>query len=202
MLDDIDLDLPEEEPKRPRPSSGRSFMVVAGVLGAIMLLALISMAIYALVILPRQQAAEPKQPSSVQQTTTALALAAAQDTSTNTSTSTASATATRTPTQTASPSPTEQATIAATDTPVTPIFTNTPGPTTAGETATVEAALTNAALAATNAASTGTLTPTSTPSALPDTGFADDVGASGLILASLVLLAVIVLTRQLRSAYE
>jgi hypothetical protein len=209
MLDDIDLDIPEEEPQRPPPSSNRAFLVVAGVLGAIMILAIIGMAIYALVILPRQQAAEEAEaPSSLQLTSTELAKAL-QATATPTLSPTLTAIPSDTPTPTLTPTDTIAPTETPSETPVTPIFTSsaeasaTAGASattdSAGATGTVEAVLTNAAAAATSAALG---TPTATSSALPDTGFGDTVGFPGLALATALLIAVILLTRSLRASYE
>jgi len=202
MLDDSDLDIPEQTPP-PQRSGGRSFLVIAGTLGAIMLLSLVGMAVYALVILPQQQA-EPPTLSDVQQTQTAVASALQV---TNTSTPTVTFTATSSPT-TEPPTPTaETPSETPSETPLTPLFTNTftasPNP----ATATVNALLTQAALAQTQAATPGaqtstpsiSSTPSVTPSQLPDSGFVDDVGAPGLLAAAAILLLVIFATRRLRS---
>lgn len=179
MLDDIDRDDPQEE--RPQRSGNNRFVALAGILGAILLLALIAVAIYALVILPAQQAppVEPDAELSIQQTATALALAA-------------QATDTTAPTSTTSPTPAPSDTPTAT--PVTPIFTAAAG----GATATVNALLTEAAQALTATPGGPTATPSSTPSSLPDTGFADEFGFPGLIAAAGLLLVVIVFARRLR----
>jgi len=83
-------------------------------------------------------------------------------------------------------------TLPPTNTPViaeaTATLTETPNP----ATATVGAAFTQIA------ASTQTVIATST--ALPNTGFADEVGAPGLIIAALALVVVIFLVRRLRAA--
>jgi hypothetical protein len=62
------------------------------------------------------------------------------------------------------------------------------------QTATVAAALTQAA----QAQLTVTGMPTSTR--LPNTGFIDDVGAPGLVVMAIALVAVILLARRLRSS--
>lgn len=202
MLEDSELNIPDDSaPPEPKRSGSRSFLVVAGTLGAIMLLALVGMAVYALVILPQQQAAEPEQPSSAQLTSTAVALALqATDTPTRTPTSTFTAS----PTQTATDTPTDTPT----ETPITPLFTNTFTATTNAATATVDALLTQAAIAQTQAATPGasatadgsvTATPTVTPSALPDSGFADNLGIPGLLLAAAIMLMIIFTARRLRS---
>lgn len=192
MLDDNDLDIPEESQEQQR-SGNRSFVMIAGVLGTLLVLALIAMAVYTLVYLPRQAAEPDEGPSAAQLTNTAEAKAL-QITSTPSNTPTA--TLTRTPTNTRPP-----ASDTPTETPVTPIFSITPDP----ATATVNALLTAAAAAQTNAASTIlTFTPTATSStsSLPDAGFSDNFGAPGLLIAAGLLLIVIVAARRLRISHS
>lgn len=184
MLDDKDLDIPEEGEAPPRRPN-RSFVVIAGILGTLLVLALIGMAVYTLFILPSREAEEP---SAAQQTSTAEALALQ---ATSTPSDTPTATLTRTPTNTEPPD-----TATPTGTPITPIFSVTPEP----ATATVNALLTAAAAAQTNAASTIlTFTPSATSGSLPDAGFGDDVGAPQLLIAAGLLLLVIVAARRLRT---
>lgn len=183
MLDDSDFDIPEDE--SPEPSGNRRFITIVGILGTIMVLALIAMAIYALVILPQQEAVETEAPSAADLTSEAEAKEIQ-----STSTATVSPTLTHTATNTLVPD-----TVTATETPVTPIFTSAAGP----ATQTVEALLTQAALAQTEAASTIlTFTPTATLGDLPDAGFADDLGLPGLLIAAGVLLLAILAVRRLR----
>ncbi|MGH2582102.1 MAG: hypothetical protein ACRDFQ_04315 [Anaerolineales bacterium] len=182
MLDDSDLQFPEQTPApAPRRSGNRSFLVVAGILGAILLLSLVGIAVYALVILPAQQAQEPVV-SSAQQTQTAVALAL-QVTLTSTNTATTAPTVTRTPTRTFTPSSTP-----ATIDPAT---------------ATVNALLTSAALAQTQAANstapTATSGPTATVSSLPQSGFAEDAGVPGLLALTAILLLIIFTARRVRT---
>lgn len=198
MLDDSALDLSQEPSPPPRRSGNRSFLVVAGILGGIMLVALIGLAVYALVILPGLRAAEPQPPSSAQLTSTAVAHSL-QITNTPTVTRTPTRTPTRTFTATSAP-PTSTDTVAA------PLFTDTPTSTPEGATETVAALLTQAALAQTQAAtSTGASatpsseTPTSTPSALPQSGFGDSSGAPLLLATAALLLLVIIAARRLRN---
>lgn len=183
MLDDSELDIPEDSRREPPRRGGNRFALIAGALGLILLLAVIAIVGYALVILPQQEAAEPG-PSAIEMTASALAQVQA------TSTPTATRTTSPTPTRTNTPRPTN-----------TPLITSTSDP----ATATVNALLTQAALAQTQAATpTGPTstpgTPTATPSALPNSGFADDIGAPGLLAAAAVLLAVVILARRLRNA--
>ncbi len=208
MLDDMELDIPEASPPPEKPSGNRGFVTAVTVLGGIMLLALIAMLVYALVILPGQQrAAEEEGPTAAQLTSTAVARGLAQVTNT-----VGAASPTASPTRTATvPPPTN--TPRPSNTPVTPLFTNTPGTPGNDATATVNALLTQAALAQTQAIATsagtaaGTATVTTTPatatvtpSALPQSGFAEDVGAPGLLLAAAMLIAIIIISRRLRSA--
>lgn len=192
MLDDLNLDFPEETPPPPEPGGSRRFLVLAGVLGVILLLALVAIGVYALVILPQQQAAQPVDEGATI-TAAALALQASQTTEapteTETPTSENTATASNTPTATG------------TSTPITPVFTigalNS-------STETVQALLTQAALAQTQAAQgtqiSGTATPTVNVNILPDSGFGDNAGIPGLVIATALLLVVILSARRLRSA--
>jgi len=171
-----DGEQPNLDAPPPEENSNRTFLVVAGILGGIVLLSLACVAAYVLFVYPntqkQQQAAVATQ--NAQNAQVALAL-----------TSTAQAVAF--PTETATPPPTQTPVIAeATDT-ATP-STVTPDP----ATATVAAALTQAAQAQL------TIVPTTT--ALPGTGIGDQYGAPGLVVAGLALVAVIFLARRLRVA--
>jgi hypothetical protein len=202
MLDDFDLDTLEEEDGGEESSSSgenRTFVVVAGGLGVLMLIALAFMAIYALVILPRQragdQAVAATETTIVQQEAAARAL---------TETALAQAQVTDTPTATKLPTSTEEPVAAAEEAEAEadePIFTPG-GPTADPRTATVQALLTSAAAAQTQAASSlNTVTPTSTLiSALPEAGFLDDTGAPALVGIAVLLVLVIMMARRLRQA--
>lgn len=196
MLDDADLNLPSEQPEPPKRSGSRNFLVVAGLLGGLMLLALIALAVWAVFIQPGRQAAAEPEAGAVQATSTQLVQAQQpSNTPTNTLAPTRTATATRTPVP---PTPT--------NTPVTPLFTTNPE-----ATQTVEALLTQAALAqeaqaaagTTDPNATATSAPTATPSALPQSGLADDIGGPGLLtIGAALLLAIIITARRLRNAHE
>jgi hypothetical protein len=176
-LNDLNYD-DEETP--PEEASNRTFLIAAGVLGGIVLLSIACLAVYALVIMPQQRAAQQgdenalaTQNAQVNEALTATQLAMSLS-------QTPQATETLFPTDTpvvAQPSPTN-----------TLEFTLTPDP----ATATVGAGLTQVA------ASTGTIIPTST--GLPTSGFADEVGLPGLVVGAMVLVAVIFLARRLRAA--
>ena len=188
MLDDLNLDFPEETPPPQRPRS-RRFLTMAGILAGILLLALLAIAVYALVILPQQQG-----PPAIDlaATSTALAIAQITDTSTPTGTQTATITDTSTPTNTPTDIPTA--------TPITPVFTSLAN----SATQTVQALLTQAALAQTQAASgtqtPGTATPTPNVNILPDSGFGDNANLPGLLVASALLILVILGARRLRTS--
>jgi hypothetical protein len=198
MLDDFDFeDFDESEPEGLPPEEGdnRTFLLVAGGLGVLVVLTLIIMAVYAFFILPNRgggdadaNATIAAQNEQIAQSLTETAIAGAFS---------------PTPSNTAAPTNTP----APTDTPAV-IFSPTPGGTDVGigptadpRTATVEALLTQAAVAQTQAASSIlTVTPTPTPvSSLPDTGLLDDLGTTGLIGLTAILLVVIFAARRLRS---
>lgn len=173
--------LDEEQPQEE--SSNRTFLIVAGILGGIILLSIACLGGYALFVIPRQSAARvDSQATLVQQNvemnTTLTALAQIEMLS-QTPPPTFTPTATNTP-------------------PIQSQVTTTPAAasasTTDPQTATVAAAYTQAAAAQ--------LTITFLPSAtaLPDTGFADDVGAPGLVVMAVALVVVILLARRLRAS--
>lgn len=185
---DMDDDVDVNEPPPPEDSSNRTFLLVVGILGGIMLLTLIILGVYALIISPFRESQRATQAVERNAQNTQIAMSITQtsvakgftDTPTVTSipptaTATATATATTRPTQ-----------VVAVPTEV--LVTFTPDP----RTATVAALLTQAA------SSQGTMTPTST--GLPQTGFADEVGVPGLLGLALALIVVIFLARRLRTA--
>jgi hypothetical protein len=176
----------------PEEASNRTFLIVAGILAGLIVISIVCMALYALVYVPQQRDREATRVAEVYAQNTQVALAAAQ-------TEEASR-FTNTPTVTSIP-PTETTT----PTSVVAVPTEEAGsPTPNSRTATVAALLTQAAEAQ--------LTITPSPSALPDTGFMDEVvvpgvgnlalviGVPGLIIISLVLVGVIILARRLRSS--
>jgi cell division septation protein DedD len=158
----------------PEETSNRTFLIAAGILGAIVLLSLACIAGYVLVILPQQQASQ-LQASNAQGTQ------AAQIGQALTATFQAQImpTATLPPTQTP-----VVAQASATSVPATA--------TTDPSTATVAAALTQAMVAQ--------LTVVPTSSALPGTGISDEFGFPGLIVMAIALVIIILLARRLRRA--
>jgi type II secretory pathway pseudopilin PulG len=160
----------------PEETSNRTFLIVAGILGGVVLLSLACVAAYVLFVYPNTQ----KQQQQVIATQNAQNAQVAQAL-------TATAEAASFPTETMTPPPSQTPVIAQATITSTP-STVTPDP----ATATVGAALTQAAQAQL------TIVPTTT--ALPGTGIADQYGAPGLVLAGMVLVAVIFLARRLRVA--
>jgi hypothetical protein len=160
----------------PEESSNRTFLIAAGILGGIVLLSIACLAGYALLILPNQQAAN-QEAAHAQETQNAEIAGAL----------TATFQAQIQPTATLPPTNTPvvaQASATVTEA----ISVSSPDP----ATATVAAALTQAAQAQQTVVATST--------ALPGTGIADEYGAPGLVVMTLVLVAVIFLSRRLRAA--
>ena len=194
MLDegnDLNLETPEAPP--PEESNNRTFLIVGGIIAALIFLTLVCGAVYVLWLGPRltaqrnaAQATIEAGNSQVIQQMTSTAQAALW---------TATPTITKTPTKTNTPA----ATLAPQNSP-TSVIALLASPTlqsTAG-TATVVALQTQLAqqLTATKMAQI-----TGTPaSGIPKTGFFDQVGLPGLILLTVVLVAVIFLSRRLRNA--
>jgi len=156
-------------------SNNRTFLLAAGGFGFLVLCALLAVGAYVFFNFNAGQ----------NNTATAQALATIQEATVVTGLTQAAATQQQ---QAAEIS----ATVPPTDTPVVAEATITPTETPNPATATVGAAVTQIA------ASTETIIPTST--ALPNTGFADDVGLPGMFALALALIVVIFLVRRLRAA--
>jgi len=183
--DDVSSDI-EEEGGTPEEASNRTFLIVAGVFGAIVVLSLICLVLFVVFkVLPDRSNRSKEATQSAQRnldivrgvTQTAIARSW-----------------TATPTEKPSPLPASP----------TPQVTNTPvirpsSTPTSPNAATLDALYkmateTKAALG--KATSTGTVQATS----LGDTGFADQVGAPALLGLAAVLVVVIFLARRLRTA--
>ena len=182
-FDDMEMDIVEDEIPPPEESSNRTFLIVAGVLGGITLIALACIVVYALVIMPQRTIQQSTQVAQLNAQNTQVAVAISQ--------TSAAAAYTRTPTSTSTRTPVPN-TPTRTATPVVVVPSDTPVPTEDPRTATVAALLTAAAEAQ------QTLVPTVT--ALPTTGFADEVGIPSLLGMAVLLVVVIFLTRRLRVA--
>ncbi len=180
IFDDNDINFPEEE-DLPEESSNRTFIIAASVMGGIILISLLCIAGYALFLAPNQQqeAANAEATLIAQNTQVAQML---------TETAVANAAA-----LTPLASPSAIASPTASPTPVIAVATDTP-------TATPDVAATGTVAAALTQAAEAIQTNVPTPSALTDTGFADDVGIPGLFAMMLLLLAVIFFARRLRQA--
>lgn len=177
MYEGDDLNTLEDDAQPPEESGNRTFLFVAGGLGLIVLLSFACLAVYGFYWIPRQtderdaqQATLVAQNVQVDQALTEKAISNMLS-------------------QVALASPT----LEPTSTPVFQQTTPTAGPMDP-QTATVAAALTQAA----QAQLTVTGLPTST--LLPNTGFIDDVGAPTLAVMALALVLVILLARRLRTS--
>jgi type II secretory pathway pseudopilin PulG len=169
----------------PEESSNRTFIMAAAGLGGLLILSMICLAVYALVLAPRQQEARATQAAlnllqntEVAQTQTAEA---AEDTPT------------AIPTETNTPLPTATVTL----TQVVVLPSNTPTPFTTLPT--LDPLTATAAAQATAEAEGGGAEPTATPTALPATGFADEAGIPTLLLFAGLLVVVVFVARGLRT---
>jgi hypothetical protein len=173
----------EDEEVSEGESDNRTFWIVAGGLGIILVLALVCMVVYAMVILPGRREAQSTQAAEINAQNTQVAMAAEMTAQAQVWTYTPTVTNTPAPaTVTSSPTPV----LAPTDTPAGSEPTEDP------RTATVSALLTQQA--------GGGLTTTPTTTQLPNTGFADDFGIPGMIALAAALVVVIFLARRLRTA--
>lgn len=184
MYEGDELTFEDDEEALEGESSNRTFMIAAGILGGIVLLSIACLAGYALVILPQQNAAKQAEVDT-------LATQNAQVNEALTATQYAISLS-KTPQTTETMPPTNTPVVAQPTATETPEFTFTPDPLTA----------TVAALQTQVAGYTETVVPTTTAlaaSELPTSGFADEVGLPGLIIATMILVAVIFLARKLRA---
>ena len=187
-FDNMDLEEFETEEQGsppPEQSSNRNFYIVAGVLGAIMILTLICTAVYAMVILPGNQRAQQTEKARIETENAVMALSVKQTEDASKWTPTSPPTSTR-----------SAATATATATSVVATATRRAETTQEVEadprTATVAALLTQAAEAQLTAFPTSTL--------LPNSGFADDIGLPSMLGLAVLLIVVIFLARRLRMA--
>jgi len=193
-MNDVEHELGEEKPNNGNGNGNgngnRSFLIIAGVLGGIMVLALLCIAGLALFrYLPGQRSAQSVNATNEAQAT-AIALGASQTASAPRFTSTATRQPTVVPTNTKAP----------TNTPVI-VLGPTKSPTIDFVVATRDALLTQAAQPSGTPIQSTSVAPTQpTTTALPTTGIADELGTPGLIAAALVLVVIIFLMRRLRTA--
>jgi cytoskeletal protein RodZ len=184
-MNDIEQELGEEKP--PESNGNRTFLIIAGVLGGIMVLALLIILGVALIRnIPNQRTAQNSNATQAAQDT-AIAVAASQTASVPTATATQQPTFT--PTRTLAPTHTPVIVLAPTKSPTMKIATSTsiiPLTQTATQTSLVQASVTP---------------PKPTTTALPRTGIADELGTPGLLIAAFVLVLIIFIARRLRTAY-
>ena len=177
-----DGQLPEES------NNNRTFLIAAGILGGIILIAVACLG--GIFLLNRNNTAQAEALSVAGTQTAEAAFSGVGPALTATAEAAIQPTATLAPTQT---SVVNVATVTQTlDPNVTPATSTPAAGTPAAATATVGAALTQAAIAQL------TIVPTTT--ALPNTGFVDDVGVPGLVVMALAFIIVILMARRLRFA--
>jgi len=183
--DDVSSDI-EEEGGTPEEASNRTFLIVAGVFGAVVVLSLICLVLFVVFkVLPDRNNKSKEATQSAQRNVdiikgvTQTAMAGKW---------------TATPTQTYTPVPVTP-TKKATDTPVIKPSSTPTSP----NAATMEYLY---KMATETKAALGKASPTVTPksTSLGDTGFADQVGAPALLGLAAVLIVVIFLARRLRTA--
>jgi hypothetical protein len=189
----------EPEPQEPeeKTSSNRAFIVGIASLGGIVVLAIIAMIVYVLFFRPKTSGDLQNQAAQIQAQNTAIALIATQTAEFNNRLSTQKAAPSNTPVL-----PTATSVVAiATETPLSGAERTSVagGSDPAARTATVSAFQTQAA-----AAALGTVFPGSTAfaqassTALPSTGFADEIGLPALVGAAIALILIIFMARRLR----
>ena len=176
MYNDDDVDTFDDEGAPPEESNNRTFLLIAGGLGLVVLIALVCLVGY-LFLGNNNSQAQAEQTLVAQQTEQQATIAAGLTQNAQVQALTQAAAVTDTPLPT--------------NTPVVAQATATFTPTENPATATVGAAFTQIAV------STQTIIPTST--ALPNTGFADDVGIPGMFALALALVIVIFFVRRLRA---
>ncbi|MBM3145630.1 MAG: hypothetical protein FJ010_11815 [Chloroflexi bacterium] len=175
---------PFDESPPPEMASNRTFLLVAGILGAILILSLILMAVYAMVVVPKRRSAQSTQVAQINAQNTQVAIASGLTAEAQSWTATPTATRTQPPIPpTSSPTPV----VAPTNTPAAGIAQDRDAQLTA----------TMAALFTQQAANLLTVTPVSTQ--LPSTGFVDDFGIPGLFALAGAMILVIFLARRLRT---
>ncbi len=225
-MNDVEQELGEEKP--PDNNGNRTFLIIAGTLAGIMVLALLCIGGLALFrYLPNQRTTQNATATGNAQSS-AIALAATQTAAipsatmtilpTYTATNTPKPTNTPRPTNTpivvleATTSPTFDPAIATRNALLTQIAAThaittqaQPSQVSASPTKTSVAALSQVTATPTRTSLAKTATNTATPlhpssTALPTTGIGDELGTPGLMIAAFVLVAIIFLARRLRTA--
>jgi hypothetical protein len=216
-MTDLDFSNFEQEPVQPPQQNNKTFMIIVGVLGAIILLALIAGAAYALLVLPGQNSAKQELAIQINAQNTATVMAATSAAMTAMApTETPLPTSTNTPEPTSTPLPTSTPEPKAIETTAAPKALSAAESTLAAGgvldedmsmTATVAALLTQAADVKPDSGSGAVATSdpaqfdaATTATALPTTGFADEVGIPMVVGAGFLCIVVILVSRQLRLA--
>lgn len=185
-FDDNSYENPDEEQLPEESGNNRTFLIAVGILGGIILLS-IACIVGIFLFSRNNQAAQQAQIDAATQT------AAASSSFINQALTATAAAQVILPTATLPPTSTPVVNVATVTTTPDPNGTSTPIAgvgTPAAATATVGAALTQAAIAQL------TIVPTTT--ALPNTGFIDDYGVPGLAIMALAFIIVIMIARRLR----
>ncbi len=194
LMEPFDEENPQPEPEpEPNKPGNRAFIAIIGIIGAITLVA----AAVGIGLLYMQNTSKLDEAAQINADNTMTVQAATQQAYESGLLLTPSATLI--PLETEAPSPT----------PVIVFPTDTPEPTATVEpvtaadlgdprTATVAALLTQAAQGNPTAAAAGTLT--AQPTALPTTGFADEVGLPGLFGLALLGIVILFVARRLRTS--
>ena len=173
------------EPEPPKRRGNRTFLIAIAIVGIIFVIALILLLLVAPKLLANQRLAQQEQAAQINAANTATAMYA---------TSMAQlAQATKTPTKTVVAA---SGGAAPTKTPVVVIQQNTPMG--AGGSGLSASELATVSALQTQMAGRGVGTPGATSTALPSTGFADEVGLPMMAGLAIILVAVIVLSRRLR----
>lgn len=204
-MSDLDFTNYEPEPQKPRRGN-KAFMAIAGILAAIILVAIVAAAAYAVLVLPKQNAARAEQAIQInaQNTATVMAVTQAAMTEmapTETTMPTDTPEATSTPEPTATPEPEVEAEAKAADV----IAIGGGMDDEQAVTATVSALLTLAAggkpeEAAAVTAAAAASDPNIAATALPTTGFIDEIGIPSVVGLGFLFILLIVVTRRARMA--
>jgi cytoskeletal protein RodZ len=184
----LDLGGEEPTPEPERKPSNRNFLLAVGIMGIILILLLVFFMFFVPGYLQNQHNNQLEQAAQINAANTATAMAATAMAIQNAATAT--------------PSPT--AIVVPTKTPLVVLSTSTPATASgsalsADDQATVQALQTQMA-AQGGGGGTTTATPAAVSTALPTSGFADEVGLPGMLGLAAVLIAVIFLSRKLRSS--
>ncbi len=195
----------EDEPQGKAPKGNRTFTTVLAVLGGLLMLIIVALVLVWVFVQGPRRAAQDSDAAQINAQNTIQAAAATTQAALSFALAETETPAAALPTETPLPSPT-LVVVFASDTP-------TPEPTedaakaalaaadegvddpSAARTATVAALLTQAA----QGYGAGTLAAAGSPTALPTTGFADEVGLPGLLGVAVLMVGIIFLARRLRS---